>query len=253
MTVVDALGVPLRWVEYAGLLGFVGVMVVRRLAGNPPALHWARTRMDVALGAALVGGAGLLPVEWIASGHVPAATLVRVAAEAVALVLCRTIGRGAVPAGFAAVLLLAFAGHATQAQPAAPAVFIDALHVLSAGAWAGGIAVVATLHPPGGWAGQEGRDLLRRFGGVAMIAFAFTAVTGLLRATESLVALTDLWTGGYGAVLLAKTAGVLAMLALSAVTLRRGVPAARAQALLAIGVIGASAVLAAMPNFPASA
>jgi putative copper resistance protein D len=236
-----------RWVEYAGLLGFVGLIVVRVLAGQPPAPRWARPRMDIALAAALVGGVGVLLGQWIATGALPATTVVRVAAEAVALGLCRTIGRGAVPAGFAAAVALAFGGHAVNAFPALPAVLVDALHVLSAGAWAGGIATLAVLHPPDGWASGEGRVMLQRFGGVAAIAFAVTALTGVLRATATLDDVGQLWTTGYGLVLTAKTAGVVVMLALSAVTWRRGVPLARAEAVVALAVVAATAVLAVLP------
>ena len=246
----DAAVAAARWVEYAGLLGFVGLVVVRVLAAQPPRVGWARPRMDVALGAALAGGAGVLAAQWLGSGSLPVPTVVRVGVEAVALALCLTVGRGAVPAGFAAALALGFGGHAAAADPALPTILLDALHVVSAGAWAGGIVVIATLRPPGGWSSDEARLLLRRFGGVAAVAFAFTAMTGLLRAAETLNGPGDLWTTGYGAVLAAKTAGVVVMLALSAITWRRGVPTARAEAAVALAVVAATAVLAVLPLPP---
>lgn len=239
-----------RWVEYAGLLGFVGVVVVRVLAGHSPRIGWARPRMDRALGAALVGGATVLIAQWIATGTFPLAVAVRVVAEALALALCLTIGRGAVPAGFAAAVALAWGGHAVDADPALPSILVDALHVLSAGAWAGGILAIAVLRPPGGWASEEGRAMLRRFGGVATIAFAVTALTGVLRASATLGDVGMLWTTGYGLVLLAKTAGVVAMLAMSAVAWRRGVPLARAEAVVVLAVLAATAVLAVLPLPP---
>lgn len=154
---------------------------------------------------------------------------------------------------FGAVALLAPASHAAQVQPAFAAVLVDELHVLSAGMWAGGVVALATLRPPAGWAGDEGQDMLGRFGRVAMIAFAFTALTGLLRATEELSAFSDLWQTAYGMVLVAKSAGVLAMLVIAAMTWRRGAPLARTDAALAITVIAATAVLAAFPNPPGGA
>jgi len=42
-----------RWVEYLGLLGFIGVIMVRRLAANQPTLSWARIPMHPALAIAL--------------------------------------------------------------------------------------------------------------------------------------------------------------------------------------------------------
>ena len=236
-----------RGLELAGLLGFVGVVVMRQLAHQPPHLHWARPSMDRALGLALLGGVATVALSpsWIGAA--------RVATELVALVLCLRWGPGAVPAGFAAVLLLAPAGHAAGAQPVVPAILVDELHVASAGIWAGGVLVLATLRPPDGWRSPQGQDLLTRFGRVAMVAFAFTALTGLLRATEELTGFSDLWQTVYGVVLVAKSVGVLAMLALAAVTWRRGVPLARSDALVALAVMAATGFLAAFPNPPAGA
>ena len=82
---------------------------------------------------------------------------------------------------------------------------------------------------------------------MALIAFAITALTGVLRASDQLHDLTGLWTSSYGEVLVLKSVGVGVMLALSAVAWRRGVPLARAEAALAVLVIAATAVLAAFP------
>src|SRR2546430_96953 len=117
----------------------------------------------------------------------------------------------------------------------------------------GGVLVLAVLRPPDGWRSPGGQDLLTRFGRVAMVAFAFTALTGLLRATEQVTGFSDLWQTVYGAVLVAKSVGVLAMLALAAVTWRRGVPVARTDAVMALAVMVATGLLAAFPNPPAGA
>src|SRR5216683_370792 len=135
MTPAEIVSGAFRGLELAGLLGFVGVVVMRQLARQPPDLRWVRPRMDRALALALL---------------------------------------------------------------------VDELHVASAGIWAGGVLVLATLRPPDGWPSPEGQDLLTRFGRVAMVAFAFTALTGLLRATEELTGFSDLWQTVYGVVLVAK-------------------------------------------------
>jgi len=253
MQAPDLLAAALRWLELAGLLGFTGAVVVRRLAANPPPLPWARPRLQLVLGLALAGGLATAVDQFVFGAGVTLGVLIRIAAEAVALALCMTIGRGAVPVGFVAVLVIALSGHAPRVDPPVPAIIDEAIHVVSAGMWAGGIVVLAALHPPGGWRGEEGRELIERFGRVAILALAITALTGVLRATQELTAVSDLWATGYGAVLAAKSAGVLAMAAMSALTWRRGLPLARVEAALGLAVIGASGLLAAFPMPPGQA
>ena len=219
-------------VEYLGLLGGLGSFVVRRLGRMPPRIGWADPPMHIAFATALVGGLGLLALQpgWLV---VP-----RVAAEALALVLCLK-GRPLVaPVAVLAAGLLAITGHASGAG----AMFADVLHALSSGMWAGGVLALGSLRPPGGWQSVEAKAMLDRFGRVAVIAFGVTALTGVLRATEQLHDVSDLWTTTYGIVLGLKTAGVFVMLAL-APAWRRG----PFEAYAAVFVVGATALLAALP------
>jgi putative copper export protein len=254
-----------RWLEYIGLLGFIGVLVVRRLAANQTTLLWARMPMHPALALALVGGVATLAIPTISSGSADAATMYlfgapygwvragRVLAEGLALGMCLRGIRLVVVPGLLAVALLPFAGHAASVQPPFAGIAVDVIHVASAGMWAGGIVALATLRPPGGWRGGEGRALLDRFARVAPLAFAITALTGVLRATEELSAVSDLWSTPYGAVLSLKTGGVLLMLGMSWLTWRRGLPLARLEAAIALLVIAATALLAAYPVTPGEA
>jgi putative copper export protein len=114
--------------------------------------------------------------------------------------------------------------------------------------WAGGILALATLRPPDGWRGGEARTLLDRFAGVALIAFAVTALTGVLRAAEQLHGLGDLWQTSYGVVLSLKSVGVGIMLVLSSLAWRRGLPVARVEAALTVLVVAATAVMASFPT-----
>lgn len=200
-------------------------------------IRWADPPLERFLGAALAGGAVLLVEQrtWVVA--------VRVAAEAVALVLCVRGKPAVAPFLVLAAALLALTGHAMSVG----AQFTDALHVLSAGMWAGGIVALATVRPPQGWSSAEARILLERFGRVALIAFAITALTGLLRATEQLNGVSDLWTTAYGVALLIKMLGVLIMLGLSAVW-RLGLPAGRWDAVAAAFVLAATALLATFPS-----
>ncbi len=139
--------------------------------------------------------------------------------------------------------LLVFARSSILVRPDLLAV----VHVLSAGMWAGGILAMASLRPPGGgWAAPEARELIERFGRVAVIAFVVTAMTGLLRATEKLQDVSSLWSTEYGVVLSLKVVGVAAMLVL-ALLWRRGGAWARLDAGVAVIVVGLTALLAAFP------
>jgi putative copper export protein len=249
----------LHWLEYLGLIGVVGIMVVRRLAANSPRISWARPSLHLALAAAFVGGLGVIVaqalsaggMDFLAGGLPGWVRIARVAAEGGALAACLTGRPFVAPLALFAASAVAFAGHAAGVQPAGGAIFADALHVLSAGVWAGGIMALASLRPPGGWSGEEGRVLLARFGRVALVAFAITALTGVLGATSVLREPSDLWRTSYGLVLSAKSAGVLVMLVLSAWTWRRGFGPVRLEAAIAIFVIAATAILAAYPLPPA--
>lgn len=254
----------LHWLEYLGLLSTIGFMVVRRLAANSPRIGWARPRLHVALAAAFAGGLGVIAIEAFgASRSIPDAIdylvggpqgwvrVARVAAEGGALLACLR-GRPVVaPLALFAAAAVAFAGHAADVQPAGGAIFADALHVLSAGVWAGGIIALASLRPPDGWSGEEARALVWRFGRVALVAFTITALTGILDATGQLREGSDLWTTSYGLVLSAKSLGVLVMLGLSAWTWRRGRGPIRFEAGVAVLVLAATAALAAYPLPPA--
>jgi putative copper export protein len=248
-----------RWLEYAGLIGVIGILVVRRLAANSPRIEWARPPMHLALVAAFAGGLLLIVAEslrasgslvYLVAGADGWVRVGRVAAEGGALALCLTGRRLVAPLAIFAASALAFASHAVLVQPAAGPVFADALHVLSAGVWAGGIMALATLRPPGGWGGEEGRSLLWRFGRVALVAFAITAMTGVVAAASALSFVSDLWTTPYGVVLSAKSAGVVVMLVLSAMAWRRGSGFVRFEAGVAILVLVATAALAATPVPP---
>jgi len=244
----DLVLAALHWVEYVGLLGGIGSIVIRRLSRNRPPIRWVEPPMHVFLGVAFLGGLAVITVDGLHAGAPPDwERVTRVAAEGVAFVLCVRGIPLVAPVAVLAAALLPFASHAAAVQPSAGAIFADAVHVLSAAMWAGGILALAALRPPDGWGSPDARTLLDRFGGIALIAFAITALTGVLRASDQLHDLSGLWTTSYGEVLALKSLGVGVMLVLSAVAWRRGVPLARAEAALAVVVVGATAVLASFP------
>src|SRR5213596_1022288 len=82
MTPAEIVSGAFRGVEYAGLLGFVGVVVMRQLARQPPHLSWVRPSMERALALALLGGVTTVALapSWVGAA--------RVVVEVAALVMC---------------------------------------------------------------------------------------------------------------------------------------------------------------------
>ena len=181
------------------------------------------------------------------------ARLLRVAAEALAL-LAASRGWRTLPLWTVAALAgLAASGHAVDVHPAWWGVLLNAVHLVAAGAWAGAILALAGLRPPGGWRGEPAGQLLRRFAPVALTAFLTTVLTGALQALAELGSWAALAATGYGRVLLAKIGVVGLMVPLSLVGWRGGRPRPRIEAGLAAAAAAAAALLAAFPVPPSLA
>ena len=259
-----ALGL-LRAVEYAALLAATGMLLLQRLANKEPRLAWVRPRVRLALVTALVSGAALVVAEaWLAAGTpdvgrmvtylttgLPAsARVLRVVAEAAAVGATFVAGGLVVVPLIVAFVALAASGHAAAVDPRWLGVGTDAIHLFSAGLWAGGILAIATLRPPDGWREPEGRALLDRFTPVALVAFSVTVAAGVVRGFQELQTPADLVLTSYGLVLSLKILGVLIMAQLSWFAWKRIVGSFRAEAAVAILVVGLAGVLAAFPLPP---
>src|SRR5260370_26769677 len=244
----------------------MGLLLVRQLASNPPRLIWVRGPLVGAWAVAFAGGVavlagesmsaagGLSPVgiaTYLSCGEPGYARLLRLGFEAAALILAMLGIRGVTVLVLAAITALAAAGHAAALRPAAPAIAVDAIHLASAGLWAGGILALAAIRGSGDWRSSESRVLLKRFTPVGLIAFSLTALTGLLQAVEELSSPLDLIQSTYGNVLAFKLVAVGAMLPLSLVAWRRLRPRPRLEAAIILVVVSASALLAAFPLPPA--
>lgn len=248
-----------RATEYAGLLGAAGVIVISFLARRKPPLDWVRPRLQIPLTVALVsgilvvGGEAVLASSNLAGaryffGTIPGlARLLRISFEVAALAFIPSIAGAGINVVFS-LLALSSAGHAAAIRPALWGIGTDALHLVSAGVWAGGIVVLASVAAR---SGGEWRKLLDRFTPIAIPAFLVTVSTGVLRGTQELSQLSDLWTSGYGRVLLAKSSGVLLMIPLSVLAWRRVIQKPRAEAAVAGLVIIAAALMSAFPLPPA--
>jgi copper transport protein len=256
----------LRAIEYAALLGAVGMLLLQRLARRQPRLAWVRPRVRRALVTALMSGAALVLAEavlaagspaigrivtYLTTGLPAAARVLRIAAEAAAVAATFLAGGLVVAPLILAFVALAASGHAAAVDPRWLGIGTDALHLLSAGLWAGGVLALATLRPPDGWREPGGRALLNRFTPVALVAFSVTVAAGVVRGFQELHTPADLVRTSYGLVLSLKILGVLVMAQLSWFAWRRIVGSFKAEATVAILVVGLAGVLAAYPLPPA--
>jgi putative copper resistance protein D len=142
------------------------------------------------------------------------------ARDALALVLTSLLmlapGRRVLPMLLAAALLasLAAVGHTQQTEGGAHIVHVgaDALHLLAAGAWLGGLVALAyTLFEGGG----DEEQILMRFSGMGYIAVAVLIVSGLINGLFLVGTLDALIGTTYGQLLLVKLGLFGGMLALA--------------------------------------
>src|SRR5580658_117162 len=255
-----------KWIEALALLFLAGQPLLSRLAQRPPPLEWVKPvfrASSIALSAGLVsvwaeatvgsGGHSISGYLAFFNGLSGAALIARLCFEVLALVAVVLSSR-TLPIWVAgALVLLAAGGHAAGVDPAWYGIGLDAIHLLAAGLWAGGIAALALTHPPGGWRSSEARVLLARFTPVALAAFGTTVVAGGLEAITQLGSISALFDTAYGRVLLVKMALVALMLPLSAMAWRLKRPHLRIEATLAAGVVAAAALLSSFPTPPTAA
>jgi copper transport protein len=256
-----------KWVEALALLLLVGQVLLARLAGRAPPLTWVKPgyrASSIALSAGLVavwaeatagsGGHSLSAyLAFFDTGTAGAVLIVRLLFEALALIAVIRGWRSLPIWIVGALVMLAWGGHAAGLDPGWLGIGLDAVHLLAAGLWAGGIAALAVVRPPDGWRGSEGRALLGRFTPVALAAFGVTIVAGGLEAIEQLGSIQALFGSDYGRVLLVKMALVALMLPLSLMAWRLKRPHVRIEAGLAACVVAAAALLSSFPAPPSAA
>ena len=124
-----------------------------------------------------------------------------------------------VAAAMVALAFLGFAlgGHANSASMRIPAIVTDWVHLIAAAIWAGGIAQIASAWCVGLGNRSAGgrpaalREVLPRFGKIALPAFVTLAAAGAFDAVLQLGSLHALYATSYGQVLLVKIVCVAAM------------------------------------------
>jgi copper transport protein len=122
--------------------------------------------------------------------------------------------------GLALLPLPTVAGHSFDRGRPLLEPAVDFLHVAAASFWLGGLVALGLA-----LTGSEDRaPMLRRFSNVALVSVAMLAATGVLRAFAELRSLDQLWSTGYGRLLIVKTGLLAALVALGWVNRYRLVP-----------------------------
>lgn len=286
--------VALRWLSYIMLLAAIGAVVMARVtdrAATVGARHAIQSRLaGVGLGAAWLGVAltlaRLLAQSWAVHGADRALSpmllgplvgstwgrawavqlvgaAVAVAGYTLALHDARRPGgwRTAILGGVIATAGTALGGHAAAVEGWTRPLIItaDFLHTLAAGAWVGGVMMlaVAVLRRADAPAAA---NVVRAFSPWALGGFATLALTGALSAWTHLEQPLAPWESRYGRVLLLKLAFIAIVLLLGALNWRRLGPASSTasgntalrrsvwlEVLVALAILAVTALLVAVP------
>ena len=197
-----------RFLFFTGLLTAAGAAFFRFAVGPVP--------VRLMLGAFLVVFIGVSGVVHDVSvstrfGSVMAAAAV-VAGLGAMLAAIAPVYPRLEPLAFAAGLALlpvpTLAGHALDRGRPGYEPLVDFLHVAAASFWVGGLVALGLALSSSG----DRAPLVRRFSNVAFVSVLVLAATGVLRALVELRSVGQLWSTGYGQLLIVKTV-LLALLA----------------------------------------
>lgn len=253
-----------RFIEDSALLLAVGLLLLAWLAGVDPPLTWVRDLPAQVVAVALAAGIASVALEaaraaptasinsvslYLSSGLPGISRVIRLLFEGIALAGAKS-RRIAASALMGALVALAAGGHAAGVTPVWWGVGIDAVHLLGAALWAGGVVALTLQRPPEGWRSASARTLLDRFSPVALCAFSVTAIFGLLEATRQLNGLHSLFHTEYGRVLDVKLVAIAVMVVLSFLAWKR-VIAPRLEGVAVVVAVGAAVLLSGLPGVPA--
>jgi copper transport protein len=112
------------------------------------------------------------------------------------------------------------AGHALDAGRPRIEVVVDLLHVTAASVWVGGLVALALALR----AEDQRAAMIHRFSNIALIAALVLAGTGVIRAIAELDSFSQLWSTGYGRVLLVKSSLLTVLLVIGWMNRYRLVP-----------------------------
>jgi copper transport protein len=191
-----------RFLLFAGLLTAAGAAFFRFAVG--------RVTPRLLLGAFLLAFVGISGVAHDVSvstrfGSVMAAAAVIAGVGALLAALAPLYSLLEVPAFVAALVLLpapTLAGHALDRGRPFYEPLVDFLHLTAASVWLGGLVALGLALAQGG---AERDVLVRRFSKVALASVMLLSMTGVIRALAELRTVGQVWSTGYGRVLIVKT------------------------------------------------
>jgi copper transport protein len=237
-----------RLLFFAGLLTAAGAAFFRFAVGRVP--------VRLMLGAFLLVFVGVSGVAHDASLSTRFGTVMAVAAVISGLGAVLAAVAPVFPrleplpflAGFALLPLPTLAGHALDRGRPLLEPVVDFLHVAGASFWLGGLVALGLVLTGSG----DRAPVLRRFSNVALVSVAVLATTGVIRALAELRSLDQLWSTGYGQVLIVKTVLLAALVTVGWVNRYRLVPSlafdklrrsVAVELVLFVGLMGAVALL----------
>jgi copper transport protein len=195
----SALNVLARWLFFAGFLVAVGGALFRLVLGFGRVVVLLPALLLVFVGAGILFFQGDRFATRFGLAFGIAALIAAAGTVGAAVPRLRT---GAWVAAWLLLPIPSFAGHALDSGRPRIEVFIDVLHLAAAAVWTGGLVQLLLALGAG-----EGRErLLRRFSTLAVVAVAVIAATGIGRAVVELRSVDQVWTTGYGRLLIVKTA-----------------------------------------------
>ena len=191
-----------RFLLFAGLLTAAGAAFFRFAVGP--------VTPRLLLGAFLLAFVGISGVAHDVSvstrfGSVMAAAAVIAGVGALLAALAPLYSRLEIPAFAAALVLLpapTLAGHALDRGRPLLEPLVDFLHSAAASVWLGGLVALGLALAQGG--GEPG-VLVRRFSKIALASVLVLSVSGAIRALAELRTVGQVWSTGYGRVLIVKT------------------------------------------------
>jgi len=277
--VVSRLEMLGRWLLIAGLAGVLGAASARiwRFGGARDLDIGCAACALAMLGLALLAfaqrsaaGAPLAAVLRTSIGRAIVARAAAIVVAAMGFLLARRYGPDATPslhrAGVQLAAAAGFAGlavHVAHGHAASSIVQIlsQGVHFAAAAVWLGGLAVL--LAGVGVTPSASKAHAVRRFSALAGVALFAVIVTGVVRSVNGLTAWSELWSTGYGMLVLVKAALIALIACLGYRNRSRNVPladrdllplrrTAGVELVFAVGALAAAAALTTLAP-PASA